>query len=130
MRLVIIESPYAGKTQAEIDNNVAYARACVRDSLARGEAPIASHLLYTQPGILRDEIPTERQWGIDAGLAWRSVAEASVVYTDFGISSGISLPSDNPLGGVWKPGVVTIPLYRMTDLPFGFKASAQDRREK
>lgn len=45
MRLVILESPYAGN----IEKNVAYARACVRDSLSRGEAPIASHLLYTQP---------------------------------------------------------------------------------
>mgnify|MGYP002141352428 CR=1 FL=1 len=85
MRLVIIESPYAG----DIEKNVEYARACVRDSLSRGEAPIASHLLYTQPGILKDEIPSERQWGIDAGLAWRTVAEASVVYTDLGISRGM-----------------------------------------
>jgi len=85
MRLVIIESPYAG----DIERNVEYARAAVRDSLARGEAPIASHLLYTQPGILRDEVPSERQWGIDAGLAWRRVAEATVVYTDQGISRGM-----------------------------------------
>jgi hypothetical protein len=85
MRLVIIESPYAGDVQA----NVAYARACVRDSLSRGEAPIASHLLYTQPGILDDDKPDERQWGIDAGLAWRAVAQASVVYTDMGISRGM-----------------------------------------
>lgn len=85
MKLVIIESPYAG----DIDANVEYARACVRDSLSRGEAPIASHLLYTQPGILRDEIPAERQWGIDAGLAWRAVAQASVVYIDRGISDGM-----------------------------------------
>lgn len=67
MRLVILESPYAG----DVEKHVAYARACVRDSLSRGEAPIASHLLYTQPGILRDEVSKERQWGIDAGLAWR-----------------------------------------------------------
>jgi hypothetical protein len=85
MRLVILESPYAG----DIEANVTYARACVRDALSRGEAPIASHLLYTQPGILRDEDPAERQWGIDAGLAWRRVAEASVVYTDRGISAGM-----------------------------------------
>jgi len=85
MRLTIIESPYAG----DIGRNVEYARACVRDSLERGEAPIASHLLYTQPGILRDEIAAERQWGIDAGLAWRSVAQASVVYTDLGITRGM-----------------------------------------
>lgn len=85
MRLVILESPYAG----DIEANVAYARRCVRDSLMRGEAPIASHLLYTQPGILRDDIAEERQWGIDAGLAWRAVAQATVVYTDRGISTGM-----------------------------------------
>lgn len=86
MKLVILESPYAGDIQA----NVEYARACVRDSLSRGEAPIASHLLYTQPGILKDDVPDERQWGIDAGLAWGAVAQATVVYTDRGISNGMS----------------------------------------
>ena len=43
----------------------------------------------TQPGILDDGIPSERQWGIDAGLAWRRVADASVVYIDRGISKGM-----------------------------------------
>jgi hypothetical protein len=46
--------------------------------------------LYTQRGILADADPVERQWGIDAGLAWRAVAEASVVYTDHGISGGMA----------------------------------------
>lgn len=85
MRLVIVESPYAG----DFDKNVAYARRCVHDALKRGEAPIASHLLYTQPTILDDNIPEERQWGIEAGLAWRRVADCSVVYTDLGISRGM-----------------------------------------
>lgn len=85
MKLVIVESPYAG----DIARNVAYARAAVRDCLLRGEAPIASHLLYTQPGVLRDEVPEERQHGIDAGLAWGRVAEATVVYTDLGMSRGM-----------------------------------------
>lgn len=85
MRLVIIESPFAG----DVEKNTRYARACVRDSLLRGEAPIASHLLYTQRGILNDNVPEERQHGIDAGLAWRIVAQASVVYTDLGISKGM-----------------------------------------
>ena len=85
MKLVIIESPFAG----DVEKNTRYARACVRDSLLRGEAPIASHLLYTQEGILNDDIPEERQHGIDAGLAWRTVAQASVVYTDLGISKGM-----------------------------------------
>lgn len=86
MRLVILESPYAG----DIEGNVTYARACVRDCLMRGEAPIASHLLYTQEGILRDDVAAERRLGIDAGLAWRHVAEATVVYADRGISPGMN----------------------------------------
>lgn len=85
MRRVILESPYAG----EVELNVSYARACVRDCLLRGEAPIASHLLFTQPGILRDEVPEERALGIEAGLAWGVEAEATVVYTDLGISRGM-----------------------------------------
>lgn len=85
MRRVIIESPYAGDVEA----NVTYARAAMHDSLNRGEAPIASHLLYTQPGILRDEVPVERQWGIDAGLAWRAVADCAVFYVDRGWSNGM-----------------------------------------
>jgi hypothetical protein len=85
MRLVIVESPYAG----DIERNVRYARAAIRDCLLRGEAPIASHLLYTQPGVLRDEVPEERQHGIDAGLAWGRVAEATIVYTDLGLSRGM-----------------------------------------
>lgn len=86
MRLVILESPYAGNTA----ENIIYARACVKDCLARSEAPIASHLLYTQPGILDDTIEEQRQQGILAGLAWRKVAECTVVYTDKGISYGMT----------------------------------------
>ncbi|MBZ9847213.1 hypothetical protein LB565_04320 [Mesorhizobium sp. CA14] len=84
-RLVILESPYAG----DVDRNVAYARAAMRDCLARGDAPAASHLLYTQPGVLDDGNPEERARGIAAGLAWGRVAEATVVYTDRGISNGM-----------------------------------------
>lgn len=85
MRRVILESPYAGN----VEENVAYARACLRDSLKRGEAPIASHLLYTQPGVLDDDVPAERELGIQAGLSWGHEAEATVVYTDRGVSTGM-----------------------------------------
>lgn len=89
MKLVILESPYAANDRHTVEDHVRYARACVRDSLGRGEAPIASHLLYTQPGILDDLIPEERAWGIEAGLAWRSRADLHVFYTDMGISRGM-----------------------------------------
>ena len=42
--LVIIESPYMG----DVQRNIAYAQQCMGDSLKRGEAQFASHLLYTQ----------------------------------------------------------------------------------
>lgn len=85
MRLVIVESPYAG----DIDANVAYARAAMADCIARGEAPFASHLLYTQPGVLDDGVPFQRRLGIEAGLEWGRVADATVVYTDRGFSGGM-----------------------------------------
>lgn len=89
MKLVILESPFAANADHTEQEHIEYARKCVRDSLSRGEAPIASHLLYTQPGILDDTITEERAWGIGAGLAWKTVAEASVVYVDLGISTGM-----------------------------------------
>lgn len=85
MRLVIVESPYAG----DVERNVRYARAALRDCLNRGEAPYASHLLYTQPGVLDDLKPEQRRLGIEAGLAWGFHAEATVVYADLGITDGM-----------------------------------------
>lgn len=83
MRLIILETPYAG----DVDTNVCYARACLYACLQRGEAPLASHLLY--PQVLDDKTPKERAWGIEAGLAWGAKAEATVVFTDRGISDGM-----------------------------------------
>lgn len=85
MRLVIVESPYAGDTA----KNVEYARECMLDALERGEAPFASHLLYTQ--CLDDSVPEERAIGIAAGLAWYSRADLSAVYLDLGLSQGMHL---------------------------------------
>lgn len=86
--LVIIESPYAGDVEA----NTAYARSCLLDCLQRGEAPIVSHLLHTQ--VLDDRNKFERKWGIEAGLAWYRVADKCVVYTDRGMSGGMSTGVD------------------------------------
>lgn len=81
--LVVIESPYSG----DVERNEEYGRACLFDSLRRGEAPLASHLLYTQ--VLDDRWPPDREMGIEAGLAWYRVAEKCVVYGDRGISRGM-----------------------------------------
>ena len=85
MRMVIVESPFAGDVEA----NQKYARACMADCLKRGEAPFASHLLYTQPGVLDDTKPEERAKGIAAGFEWRAAADLTVVYVDRGMSGGM-----------------------------------------
>jgi len=87
MRRVIIESPFAGKTQKEIDRNTDYARACMLHSLGLGEAPFLSHLLYTR--VLDDNVEKERKLGILAGFAWAQVAHATVVYVNLGITIGM-----------------------------------------
>jgi len=81
--LVIIESPYMGNVQ----RNIAYAQQCMGDSLKRGEAPFASHLLYTQ--ILDDTIPQQRMMGMQRAFEWYRCADLMAVYTDRGISSGM-----------------------------------------
>lgn len=86
IRLVIVESPFAG----DVSRNLAYARAAMADCLSREEAPFASHLLYTQPGVLDDDVPAQRAYGIAAGLAWGERADATVVYGDLGISRGMA----------------------------------------
>lgn len=87
LRVVQFESPFGASDADGIVRNVAYALAGMRDSLQRGEAPFASHLLYTQ--MLDDAVAHERAMGIDAGLAIGRAALATVVYEDLGISRGM-----------------------------------------
>ena len=83
--LVIVESPWAGDEVAHLK----YARAALADSLKRGEAPIASHVLFCAGGVLHDTDPVHRKLGIAAGHAWMRVCQRVVVYADLGISSGM-----------------------------------------
>ena len=88
--LVNIESPYAG----DIPRNVRYAKACMMDSLQRGEFPLASHLLYTHEGLLNDLVPEQRELGLTAGFRWADKADLDAVYTDLGISKGMQMGID------------------------------------
>lgn len=92
MRRVIIESPYAGDREA----NFAYLQRAIRDSLSRGEAPFASHQMYTDA--LDDNNPDERKLGMLAGIRWMWCADAVVVYGDRGISPGMQFAIDQATG--------------------------------
>jgi hypothetical protein len=102
MRLVVIESPLRGRVPSWVPLQLApqverfhrwlnrhYAKQCMLDSLRRGEAPYASHVLFDQPGLLDDANPDQRTTGLRAGIYWGRVAEARAVYCDRGISDGM-----------------------------------------
>jgi len=124
---VIVESPFKGRSPdirelasaplREIKGteayNIRYARACLRDSILRGEAPFASHLLYTQEGVLNDGVESEREFGMSLGWHVMQRADKVCVYTDLGWSSGMMRGFDaaiaegveveiRRLGGEWS----------------------------
>lgn len=106
IKRVVIESPYAGRCALKLPwplrwiawivkfidriQNIRYVRALLRDSLLRGEAPFASHALYTLRGVLRDDVPTERKIGMEAGFAWGVVIEKRVIGVDRGLTPGMN----------------------------------------
>ena len=86
MKRVVVESPYAGN----YDLNEAYAELAMHDCLVNyHESPYASHLLYTRNFVLRDDIPSDRKLGIEAGFEWRNVAERTIFYIDLGMTKGM-----------------------------------------
>lgn len=91
LRFVDVESPYRGKNQEEVKRNILYAKACVEDSVSRGEFPIASHLFFNQPGILDYDVEKEGEKETWLG---KTIAEylpdiVTVVYQDLGKSKGM-----------------------------------------
>lgn len=85
---------FATKVRAEESAlHARYLAAALRDCVLRGETPYASHGLLTLPGVLRDEVPEERERGIRAGFAWREVAHGTAFYVDLGWSNGMSAGS-------------------------------------
>jgi len=86
---VLIESPLAAPSRSGLGLNQLYGRAALRDSLLRGEAPMASHMLYAQKFVLDDTNELEREIGMVAGFAWLALVDRVVVYIDRGISAGM-----------------------------------------
>lgn len=83
------EAEYQKRYREELKANINYARELCHFALTNGYAPFASHLLYTQRGILNDRIAEERELGIIAGLAYSWVNKEIWFGTDRGLSSGM-----------------------------------------
>lgn len=94
---VFIESPFSG----DIPANLAYARRCVMDSIQRGEAPVALHLIYPalpDGEFVSDSTPVEGMPGREACLkccrAVRNKMDLVVFYVDKGWSGGMKQALD------------------------------------
>lgn len=85
MKRVIVEAPFG----QDPDVLGKYLIECIRDSLRRGEAPIASVATFALSGALVEAKPEERQQGMRAGWAWYAGAELCAVYSDWGTSLGV-----------------------------------------
>ena len=104
MLLVSIESPfkpsddevakYEGRyTRAELlRQNLVYARLALLNSLKRGEAPFASHLIYTQVWAESDEL---RKQGIAAGIEYHHRTDLVALCVDLGTSGGMKLAREH-----------------------------------
>jgi hypothetical protein len=83
VKRVQLESPYAG----DIAMHVRYAQDALRDSINKGEAPFASHLLY--PQVLDESKKEDRLKGIVCGYQWMMTADLVAFYIDLGMSDGM-----------------------------------------
>lgn len=90
-RIVQIESPFSPSNGRTVEENIEYARAAMWAVLMQGDVPYASHLLYTQPGVLDDTIPEQREMGIQAGfeLYRQKKVDVCAIYSELGITKGM-----------------------------------------
>jgi hypothetical protein len=109
MKPVSIESPFAG----DVRRNHLYLQACIRDCLARGETPYASHQMLTEA--LDDNVPEQRALGINAGLAMRETIGFAAFYVDLDWSTGMKLARETYDGGPDGKGKQTA--YELRRLP-------------
>ncbi len=90
-RRVVVETPYRATSEHTSEQHRVYLSHCLADCRSRWEAPYASHWGLVD----EDEDELARHVGIRAGWEWGDMAEACVVYSDFGVSPGMALSIDH-----------------------------------
>ena len=81
--LVYICSPFRGN----VDRNVDYAKRLVKWALKNGFTPIAPHLYI--PQVLDDDVPEEREKGLNAGLDILTHCSTLIYGDRYGITAGM-----------------------------------------
>lgn len=125
-----VASPFRG----DVEVNQAYLIECMQDSIDRGEAPFAPHMMYTQ--VLDDDKDDEREAGINCGIAFMGVCDKVAIYYDNGVSEGMHHEIKKayelglevefrkvPTGGVFHGGLNTFPLKEGEPVSLSWKRS-------
>lgn len=94
--IIEVESPYTATHEDKdvqsnmVARNIAYARLACHYVMRQGHVPIASHLFFTQPGMLDDRDPAQRKQGIDAGKHVSDILRCPAwFFMDLGWSGGM-----------------------------------------
>lgn len=85
-RTVVLESPYKATESHSVEQHQVYLVHCLSDARSRWEEPYASHEGLTGD----DDDELARQIGIRRGWAIGDKLDACVVYSDFGVTPGMS----------------------------------------
>jgi hypothetical protein len=95
MERVLLETPTSGNRDPEIYER--FAKACIRDSVLRKEAPLSVFLLYKQSGILYEENPGEKALGKLAASEWNKLCTKIIVYKDLGVTKEMQRTIDDAI---------------------------------
>lgn len=110
MKLIYVASPYAG----DVEKNIEFAKKACRHVMEQGHAFFAPHLLY--PHLLDDNVPEERQAGLDMGIAMLSRCDELWCYGGH-ISFGMHCEME-------EADRLGIPVRRVRELENGFVIGA------
>lgn len=83
-KAAVIITPFAAEDYSKAAAVKRYGDRCIKDSVQRGESPVASHLFYYD--VLNVKNPIERDIGLLSQLTWIPKCDIVVVYVDFGIT--------------------------------------------
>lgn len=80
----ILVTPFMAEDPSNASKMNRYAIRATKDSLNKNEAPLASHLFFSE--VLNVKNPIERDIGLHSQLMWMRSAKLVAVYSDFGIT--------------------------------------------
>jgi hypothetical protein len=103
MKRVYICSPLRGDVEANIEKAKGYCR----EAAERGEMPLAPHVYFTQ--FLDDDIPQERETGLEMGLELLALCDEVHVYGETvseGMAREIALAGELGLPVIYKEGMI------------------------